>query len=154
MSEHKTIVNIVTGEIISGAITKHPFSKAEQYAEIVKCKDGIYRYIDEVSESDRWNREEAQHLHKMAELYAKNVDLAALDSYLNHQKMELERAYKEGYQAKELEDRLRFADLHSHGSEPQRIAAAWVKQRGSTHPLALIEEAAFINGYLIAKQEK
>jgi hypothetical protein len=121
MSEHKTIVNIVTGEIISGAITNHPFSNAEQYAEIVKCRDGIYRYIDEVSESDRWNREEAQHLHKMAELYASGVDIAALSEYPGYQKMELERAYKAGYQAKEAEERLRFADLHSHGSEPQQI---------------------------------
>lgn len=63
-------------------------------------------------------------------------------------------AFIAGYEAKEIEDRLRFADLHAHGSEPQQIAAAWVKQRGTAHPLALIEEAAFINGYLIAKQEK
>jgi hypothetical protein len=70
------------------------------------------------------------------------------------QKTDYEAGYEAGYKAKEQEDRLRFADLHSHGSEPQKIAAAWVKQRGTAYPKALIEESAFINGYLIAKQEK
>jgi|DEB0MinimDraft_4_1074332.scaffolds.fasta_scaffold67662_2 hypothetical protein len=154
MSENKTIVNVVTGEIISGAITNYPFSTTEQYAEIVKCRDGIYRYIDEVSESDRWNWEEAKNLDKIAEIYASGIDIAILNEGLGCQQMELERAYKAGYRAKAQEERLRLADLHSHGSEVQEIAAAWVKQRGSTYPLAFIEESAFINGYLIAKKEK
>lgn len=84
---------------------------------------------------------------------ADNYKLACLA--INHCAQDLAtNAFIAGYEAKEREDRLKLAELHSYGSEPQQIAAAWVKQRGSTHQLALIEESAFINGYLIAKQEK
>jgi hypothetical protein len=52
-----------------------------------------------------------------------------------------------GYQAAELKAKIEFAAKYDHKSPLQVIAAEYVKRRGTTGPLALLEENRFIDGY-------
>jgi len=96
---HKIVVNIVTGEIISGEITNHPFAnKTELYKEVVRCRDGCLRLKTEVAESDRWDNNRKIELNTMAKEYAEK-EKKCFDDFLALQLMILEQAYKDGYQA-------------------------------------------------------
>ena len=55
--------------------------------------------------------------------------------------------YDAGYQAAELKAKMEFAAKYDHKSPLQVIAAEYVKRRGTTGPLALLEENRFIDGY-------
>ena len=57
------------------------------------------------------------------------------------------QSYLAGYQAAELKAKIEFAAKYNHKSPLQVIAAEYVKRRGTTGPLALLEENRFIDGY-------
>lgn len=95
----KIVVNVFTGEIISGEITDHPFAnKAELYKEVVRCRDGCLRLKTEVAESDRWDNNQKIELDLMAKEYA-NQEKVSFDEFIQFQMMAIERAYKDGYKA-------------------------------------------------------
>ena len=95
----KIVVNIITGEIISGAITDYPFAnKAELYKEVVRCRDGCLRLKTEVAESDRWDNNQKVELDLMAKEYA-NKEKISFNEFLGFQLMIVEQAYKDGYKA-------------------------------------------------------
>ena len=97
----KIVVNIITGEIISGEITDYPFAnKAEFYKEVVRCRDGCFRLKTEVAEADRWDNNQKIELDLMAKEYA-NKEKKCFDDFLAFQSMILEQAYKDGYKAGE-----------------------------------------------------
>lgn len=96
---YKIVVNIITGEIISGEITNHPFAnKAELYKEVVRCRDGCLRLKTEVAESDRWDNDQKLELDIMAQEYA-NKEKKSFDDFLAFQLVILEQAYRDGYRA-------------------------------------------------------
>lgn len=147
---HKIVVNIITGEIISGEITDHPFAnKADLYKEVVRCNDGCLRLKTEVAESDRWNNNQKVELDIMAKEYA-NKEKVHSDEFPGFQIMAIELAYRDGYRARQLHEKQEFATSYSHGSEVQKIAAEYVKKRGTAANLAPYEENRFIDGYLFA----
>lgn len=147
---HKIVVNILTGEIISGAITNHPFAnKAELYKEVVRCRDGCLRLKTEVAESDRWDNQQKVELDIMAKEYAEKEKVPS-DEFPGFQIMAIEQAYRDGYRARQLHEKQEFATSYSHGSEVQKIAAEYVKKRGTAANLAPYEENRFIDGYLFA----
>ena len=149
----KIVVNIITGEIISGEITNHPFAnKAELYKEVVRCRDGCLRLKTEVAESDRWNKNQKTELDLMAQEYANKQNVPS-DEFPGFQIMAIELAYKDGYRARQLHEKQEFASSYSHGSEVQKIAAEYVKKRGTSENLAPYEENRFIDGYLFALKQ-
>ena len=149
----KIVVNIITGEIISGNITDHPFAnKAELYKEVVRCRDGCLRLKTEVGESDRWNKDQKTELDLMAQEYANKQNVPS-DEFPGFQIMAIELAYKDGYRARQLHEKQEFATSYSHGSEVQKIAAEYVKKRGTSENLAPYEENRFIDGYLFALKQ-
>ena len=81
---------------------------------------------------------------QMAEEYADNY---GWESIVNEFKNDSVKAYIAGYQAAELKAKIEFAAKYDHKSPLQVIAAEYVKQRGTTGPLALLEENRFIDGY-------
>jgi hypothetical protein len=58
-----------------------------------------------------------------------------------------------GYQAAKKEERLKLAELYSHGSDVQKIASAYFKSKGITGALLPYAENRFIDGYLAAKEK-
>lgn len=52
-----------------------------------------------------------------------------------------------GYQAAQDQAKIEFAAKYDHKSPLQVIAAEYVKRRGTTGPLAFMEENRFIDGY-------
>lgn len=58
-----------------------------------------------------------------------------------------------GYKARQLHEKQEFANSYSHGSEVQKIAAEYVKKRGTADNLALYEENRFIDGYTFALKQ-
>ena len=150
---YKIVVNIITGEIISGEITNHPFAnKAELYKEVVRCRDGCLRLKTEVGESDRWNKDQKTELDLMAQEYANKQNVPS-DEFPGFQIMAIELAYKDGYRARQLHEKQEFASSYSHGSEVQKIAAEYVKKRGTSENLAAYEENRFIDGYMFALKQ-
>lgn len=149
----KIVVNIITGEIISGEITDYPFAnKAELYKEVVRCCDGCLRLKTEVAEGDRWNNDQKVELDIMAKEYA-NKEKVPSDEFPGFQIMAIEQAYRDGYRARQLHEKQEFATSYSHGSEVQKIAAEYVKKRGTAANLAPYEENRFIDGYLFALRQ-
>jgi hypothetical protein len=57
-----------------------------------------------------------------------------------------------GYQAAKKEERLKLAELYSHGSDVQKIASAYFKSKGITGALLPYAENRFIDGYLAAQE--
>lgn len=150
---NKIVVNIITGEIISGELTNHPFAnKAELYKEVVRCRDGCLRLKTEVAESDRWDDKQKIELDLMAKEYA-NKEKIPSDEFPGFQIMAMELAYKDGYRARQLHEKQEFATSYSHGSEVQKIAAEYVKKRGTAENLAPYEENRFMDGYLFALKQ-
>ena len=150
---HKIVLNIITGDIISGEITDHPFANdAELYKEVVRCRDGCLRLKTEVAESDRWNNDQKLELDTMAKEYA-NKEKVPPDEFPGFQIMAIELAYKDGYRARQFHEKQEFANSYSHGSEVQKIAAEYVKKRGTAENLAFYEENRFIDGYLFALKQ-
>jgi len=149
----KIVVNIITGEIISGEITDHPFAKkAELYKEVVRCRDGCLRLKTEVAETDRWDNDQKVELDIMAKKYAEKEKVPS-DEFPGYQIIAIERAYRDGYRARQLHEKQEFATAYSHGSEVQKIAAEYVKKRGTAENLAPYEENRFIDGYLFALKQ-
>lgn len=62
-------------------------------------------------------------------------------------------AFIAGYEARQLDEKQEFASAYSHGSEVQKIAAEYVKKRGTAENLAFYEENRFIDGYLFALKQ-
>ena len=58
-----------------------------------------------------------------------------------------------GYRARQLQEKQEFATAYSHGSEIQKIAAEYVKKRGTAENLAAYEENRFIDVYLFALKQ-
>lgn len=105
----KIVVNIITGEIISGEITNHPFAnKTEVYREVVRCRDGCLRLKTEVTEADRWDNDQKIELDLMAKEYA-NKEKVPSDEFPGFQIMAMEQAYKDGYRARQLHEKQEFA---------------------------------------------
>jgi hypothetical protein len=69
----------------------------------------------------------------------------------NHECEFARDAFLAGYRAHEKKEKLKLAELYSHGSEVQQIAAQYVKQRGTTGPMAAYAENRFIDGYQAAR---
>jgi len=59
----------------------------------------------------------------------------------------INQSFLAGYKARETAEKLELAEKYSHGSPLQKIAAEYVKQRGTTGPMAAYEENRFIDGY-------
>lgn len=149
----KIVINIITGAIISGNITDCPFvNKADLYREVVRCRDGCLRAKTEVAESDRWDNSQKIELDLMAKEYAKKEKVPS-DEFPGFQIMAIELAYRDGYRARQLHEKQEFATSYSHGSEVQKIAAEYVKKRGTSENLAPYEENRFIDGYLFALKQ-
>lgn len=109
----KIVVNIITGEIISGEITNHPFAnKAELYKEVVRCRDGCLRLKTEVAESDRWDNNQKIELDLMAKEYADKEKVPS-DEFSGFQIMAMEQAYKDGYRARQLHEKQEFATMNN-----------------------------------------
>jgi hypothetical protein len=81
---------------------------------------------------------------QMAEEYGTGIDLCCGTSDII---ITAEKGFLAGYQAAELKAKIEFAAKYDHKSPLQVIAAEYVKRRGTTGPLALLEENRFIDGY-------
>lgn len=68
-------------------------------------------------------------------------------------KTEYERGFEDGYESRKKDEQLEFSSSYSHGSEVQKIAAEYVKKRGTSENLAPYEENRFIDGYLFALKQ-
>lgn len=68
-------------------------------------------------------------------------------------KTEYEKGFEAGYKSRKKDEQLEFASSYSHGSEVQKIAAEYVKKRGTSESLAPYEENRFIDGYLFALKQ-
>jgi hypothetical protein len=64
----------------------------------------------------------------------------------------LSNAFLAGYQAAQKQERLKLADLYSHGSDVQKIASTYLKNKGIEGPLLAYAENRFIDGYQAAKE--
>ncbi len=62
------------------------------------------------------------------------------------------QGYVAGYQAAKKKERLKLAELYSHGSDVQKIASAYFKSKGITGALLPYAENRFIDGYLAAQE--
>lgn len=153
MEEYKTYVNKVTGDIFTGPITMKPFTQTELYVEVVRCRDGMLRAVDEVDSNNRWNRQRPDPVEVMAKVYSSKEEMPP-DEYPGYQIMAIERAFRHGYEARRLQEKQEFADAYSHGSPIQQIAKEYVARRGTADNLAPYEENRFIDGYLFALKQQ
>lgn len=156
---NKIVVNIITGEIISGEIINHPFAnKAELYKEVVRCRDGVLRAVDEVDSTNRWDPKRKESIEILAKEYRNNQHLPPLEEipasqFKHYQEMIIELAFKAGHEARRLQEKQEFSDAYSHGSPVQQIAKEYVSRRGTDGNLALYEENRFIDGYMFALKQ-
>jgi len=159
MDEYKTYVNQVTGDIFTGPITMKPFTETELYIEVVRCRDGMLRTVDEVDPSNRWDPKRKQALELLAKEYSSKQEMPLLEQFTanefkHYQDMIIELAFKAGHQARRLQEKQEFADAYSYGSSVQQIAKEYVARRGTADNLAPYEENRFIDGYLFALKQQ